>query len=93
MVRRIAHTLGQANDMFHTRFGEAVDILKKYLAKHPWQGDRECARSGEEQLSEWRPHDPSDVGKQHEGVARLEDDFEAALPTAEGVLWTNKFQS
>ena len=35
VVRRIAHTLGQANDMFHTRFGEAVDILKKYSPNIP----------------------------------------------------------
>jgi NitT/TauT family transport system substrate-binding protein len=35
LVRRVAQTLGQANDMFATRFGEAVDILKQQFSTVP----------------------------------------------------------
>ena len=33
MVRRVAQTFGEANDMFHTKFGETVDLLKKQFPK------------------------------------------------------------
>jgi ABC-type nitrate/sulfonate/bicarbonate transport system substrate-binding protein len=35
LVRRVAQTLGQANDMFTTKFGEAVDVLKQQFATVP----------------------------------------------------------
>src|SRR5262245_29962404 len=35
VVRRIAQTLGRANDMFHTNFGDAVDILKQLSPSIP----------------------------------------------------------
>src|SRR5204863_2568833 len=35
VVRRVAQTLGQANDMFSARFGEAVDVLKQQFASVP----------------------------------------------------------
>ena len=67
VVRRIAQTLGQANDMFHTSFGEAVDILKTTVAEHPGKAieTRLGTRAG--QLSAWRSDDNNDVGKQHQG--------------------------
>ena len=75
VVRRIAQTLGQANDMFHTNFGEAVDILKKLSPEHSRQSDRTRLGTRAGQLSTWRPDDSNDVGEQHQGGHGSQDDF------------------
>ena len=91
MVRRVAQTLGEANDMFHTRFGETVDLLKQF-SPNSRQGHRERAGTSERQLSAERPDDDSDVGEQHQGSVDLKM-ISKAVPSQEGELWTNKFQS
>jgi NitT/TauT family transport system substrate-binding protein len=91
VVRRIAHTLGQANDMFHTRFGEAVDILKQFSPNIP-------GRAIESAL-ERAKHSYPPAGRMT--TAMWENNLKVSLdlkmisgpvPTREGELWTNKFQ-
>jgi NitT/TauT family transport system substrate-binding protein len=92
LVRRIAHTLGQANDMFHTRFGEAVDILKKLSPSIPGKAIESALararnsypRGGRMSKTMW------------ENNIKVAVDLKMIsnpLPTAEGELWTNKFAS
>ena len=90
LVRRVAHTLGQANDMFSTSFGEAVDILKQQFASVP-------AKAMERALERDRDSYPrgcrmtAAMWENNIKVALDTKMISTALPTAEGDLWTNKF--
>jgi NitT/TauT family transport system substrate-binding protein len=92
LVRRIAQTLGQANDMFQARFGEAVDILKQQFASVP-------AKAMERALERDRDSYPRGCRMTRamwENNIRVAVDAKmiaAALPTTEGELWTNRFVS
>jgi NitT/TauT family transport system substrate-binding protein len=90
LVRRVAQTLGEANDMFATKFGEAVDILKQQFPTVP-------AKALERALE--RDRDTYPPGCR---MTRLmwENNIKVALdvrmiatplPTQEGELWTNRF--
>jgi ABC-type nitrate/sulfonate/bicarbonate transport system substrate-binding protein len=90
LVRRVARTLGQANDMFATRFGEAVDILKQQFASVP-------PKAMERALERDRDSYPrgcrmtATMWENNIKVALDTRMISAALPTREGELWTNKF--
>jgi ABC-type nitrate/sulfonate/bicarbonate transport system substrate-binding protein len=90
LVRRVAHTLGQANDIFTTRFGEAVDVLKQQFASVP-------AKAMERALERDRDSYPrgcrmtAAMWENNIKVALDTKMISAALPTREGELWTNKF--
>jgi NitT/TauT family transport system substrate-binding protein len=90
LVRKVAQTLGQANDMFATRFGEAVDILKQQFATVP-------AKAMEKALERDRDAYPracrmtTTMWENNIKVAVDTKMISKALPTAEGQLWTNKF--
>jgi NitT/TauT family transport system substrate-binding protein len=92
LVRRVAHTLGQANDMFWTSFGEAVDILKQQFANVP-------AKAMERALERDRDSYPrgcrmtAAMWENNIKVAVDTKMIAGALPTAEGELWTNRFLS
>jgi NitT/TauT family transport system substrate-binding protein len=92
LVRRVAQTLGQANDMFSVRFGEAVDILKQQFASVP-------AKAMERALERDRDSYPRGcrmtraMWENNIKVAVDTKMITAALPTAEGELWTNRFVS
>ncbi len=90
LVRRVAQTLGQANDMFATRFGEAVDILKQQFPTVP-------AKAMERALERDRDAYPpgcrmtAAMWENNIKVALDTRMIAAPLPTQEGQLWTNKF--
>jgi NitT/TauT family transport system substrate-binding protein len=92
LIRRVAQTLGQANDMFSVRFGEAVDILKQQFASVP-------AKAMERALERDRDSYPRgcrmtrSMWENNIKVAVDAKMITAALPTAEGELWTNRFVS
>jgi NitT/TauT family transport system substrate-binding protein len=92
LVRRVAQTLGQANDMFTTKFGEAVDILKQQFASVP-------AKAMERALERDRDSYPrgcrmtATMWENNIKVAVDTKMISAPLPTGEGQLWTNKFLS
>jgi NitT/TauT family transport system substrate-binding protein len=92
VVRRIAQTFGQANDMFHTRFGEAVDILKKLSPNIPGK----AIESALERARNSYPRGGRMTTAMWENNIKVAVDLKMIskpLPTAEGELWTNKFAS
>jgi hypothetical protein len=90
VVRRIAQTLGQANDLFADRFGEVVDVLKQQFASVP-------AKAMERALERDRASYPRGcrmtplMWENSVKVASETKMISTALPTREGELWTNKF--
>ena len=78
VVRRIAHTLGQANDMFHTRFGEAVDILKQMSPNIPGKAIESALERAKDSYPRGGRMTSKDVGEQHQGGGRPQDDLEDA---------------
>jgi NitT/TauT family transport system substrate-binding protein len=90
VVRRIAQTLGQGNDMFHTNFGEAVDILKQLSPNIP-------AKATERALERARDSYPrggrmtTTMWENNIKVAVDLKMISSAIPSREGELWTNKF--
>ena len=92
LVRRIAQSLGQANDLFHTRFGEAVDILKRMSPNIPGKAIEQAL----ERAKDAYPRGGRMTTKMWENNVKLAVDIKMiskALPTQEGQLWTNKFLS
>lgn len=92
VVRRIAQTLGQANDMFHTRFGEAVDILKQMSPNIPGK----AIESALERAKDSYPRGGRMTTKMWENNVKVAVDLKMiskTLPTGEGEMWTNKFLS
>jgi ABC-type nitrate/sulfonate/bicarbonate transport system substrate-binding protein len=92
IVRRVAQTLGQANDMFTSRFGEAVDILKKQFASVP-------AKAMEKALERDRDSYPpgcrmtATMWENNIKVALDTKMITTTLSAREGEMWTNKFLS
>jgi ABC-type nitrate/sulfonate/bicarbonate transport system substrate-binding protein len=90
LVRRVAQALGEANDMFHSKFGETVDLLKKQFPRIPplaIQRALERARDG-------YPRGGRMTKKMWENnikVALALNMIPAAIPASEGELWTNKY--
>ena len=92
VVQRIAQTLGQANDMFHTRFGEAVDILKQMSPNIPGK----AIESALERAKDSYPRGGRMTTKMWENNVKVAVDLKMiskTLPTTEGEMWTNKFLS
>jgi hypothetical protein len=87
---RIAQTLGQANDMFHTRFGEAVDILKQFSPNIPGK----AVESALERAKDSYPRGGRMTAAMWENNMKVSTELKMiskALPTREGELWTNRF--
>jgi hypothetical protein len=91
LVRRVAQTLGAANDMFHTKFGETVDILKKKFPRIPPLAIERRSNGPVMAIKGW-PDDHSDV-ENNIKVALALGMISSAPSAKEGELWTNKFQS
>jgi NitT/TauT family transport system substrate-binding protein len=90
LVRRAAQTLGQANDMFATKFGEAVDLLKQQFPTVPPQAIEKSLE---------RDRDAYPRGCRMT-TAMWENNIKVSLetkmitdplPAQEGQLWSNKF--
>jgi NitT/TauT family transport system substrate-binding protein len=91
IVRRIAQTLGQANDMFHTRFGEVVDILKQYSPNIPGK----AIETALERAKNSYPRGGRMTATMWENNLKVSLDLKMIskpVPTSEGELWTNRFQ-
>jgi NitT/TauT family transport system substrate-binding protein len=90
LVRRVAQTLGEANDMFATKFGEAVDILKQQFPTVPPKAlERALERDRDTYPRGCRMTRP--MWENNIKVALETKMITAPLPTQEGVLWTNGF--
>lgn len=92
LVRRIAHALGQGNDMFHTSFGTVVDILKQQFATVP---PKAMERALERDKDSY-PRGCRMTKTMWENNIKVAVDVKmipSALPTQDGELWTNKFAS
>lgn len=90
LVRRAAQTLGQANDMFATKFGQAVDILKQQFPTVP---PKAIERSLERDRDLY-PHGCRMTAAMWENNVKvsLETKMIAKpLPTQEGKIWSNRF--
>jgi len=90
LVSRAAQTLGEANDMFVTKFGEAVDILKQQFPTVPSQA---IVRSLERDRDAY-PRGCRMTAAMWENCIKVSLDTKMItepLPTQEGGLWTNKF--
>lgn len=90
IVRRIAQSLGQANDMFHANFGAAVDVLKKLNASIP-------PKAIEQALERARTSYPAGgrmtttMWENNIKVALETKMISSTMPSREGELWTNKY--
>ena len=90
LVRRAAQTLGQANDMFSTKFGEAVDILKQQFPTVP---PKAIEKSLERDRDAY-PRGCRMTAAMWENNIKVSLDTKMItepLPTQEGQLWSNKF--
>jgi ABC-type nitrate/sulfonate/bicarbonate transport system substrate-binding protein len=89
-VRHIAQTLGQANDLFRTNFGQAVDVLKQQFASVP---PKAIERSLERDRGSYPQACRMTTAMwEHNVKVTLETKMiSAPLPTQEGTLWTNRF--
>lgn len=90
VVRRIAQTLGQANDLFHTSFGTAVDVLKQLSPNIPGQAIEkalERARSGYPRGGRMT----ATMWENNIKVAADTNMITSPISSQEGELWTNKF--
>ena len=91
MTRRIAQTIGQANDLIHSDLGGAIDILQKELPSidpraivRAMERDKDVfPRGGAMSARMWE-----NAGKVGRTLRLIKFDASAAA----GELWTNKFQ-
>ena len=90
LVRRIAQTLGQANDMFHTRFGEAVDVLKQLSPNIPGKAIENALERGRNGY----PRGGRMTAAMWDNNIKVAVDtrmIASAISAKEGELWTNRF--
>jgi NitT/TauT family transport system substrate-binding protein len=90
LVRKVAQTLGEANDMIHNKFGAVIDILKKKFARIPplaIERAMERARDGYPMGGRMTEK----MWQNNIKVALELKMISAAAPAKEGELWTNKF--
>jgi ABC-type nitrate/sulfonate/bicarbonate transport system substrate-binding protein len=92
VVRKIAQTLGEANDMFATRFGTAVDLLKQQFPTVPAKAlERALERDRDIYPRAGRMTQP--MWDNYIKIAQATGMISTPLSTKEGQLWTNKFLS
>jgi NitT/TauT family transport system substrate-binding protein len=90
VVRGIARALGEANDMFHTKFGEVVDVLKRQFASVPATAIERALERDQDSY----PGGCRMTRKMWENniTVSLEAKMIASpLPAQEGEMWTNRF--
>jgi NitT/TauT family transport system substrate-binding protein len=90
IARGIARSLGEANDMFHTKFGEVVDLLKRQFASVPAKAiERALERDQDSYPRECRM--TQKMWENNIAVSIEAKMIAAPLPAQEGGLWTNRF--
>jgi len=92
LCRRVAHAVGEANDQFRSNFGKVVDVMAKVF---PSVDRRAIERALDRDRASYPPG-----GRMTETMWRNLIEISVALkmisksfPSADGVLWTNKFAS
>jgi ABC-type nitrate/sulfonate/bicarbonate transport system substrate-binding protein len=90
LVRRIAQTLGEANDMFATKFGEAVDILRLQFPTVPAMALERALERDRDTYPRGCRMTPL-MWENNIKVALDVRLITTSLPTQEGELWTNRF--
>jgi NitT/TauT family transport system substrate-binding protein len=89
-VRRIVHTIGQANNLFHTDIGSAIDMLKKENASID---PKAIAKALERDKNAYPPDARMTQAMWDNNVkVAVSTKMINSHPSAdEGVMWTNKF--
>jgi len=90
VVGGIARALGEANDMFRTKFGEVVDVLKRQFASVPAKAIERALERDQDSY----PDGCRMTRKMWENniAVSLEAKMIASpLPAQEGEMWTNRF--
>jgi NitT/TauT family transport system substrate-binding protein len=90
VVRGIARALGEANDMFQTKFGEVVDVLKRQFAGVPAKAIERALERDQDSY----PRGCRMTRKMWENniaVSVAAKMIVSPLPAQEGELWTNRF--
>ncbi len=90
IARRIAQTIGRANDVLHTNFGEAFDIARKDF---PNIDPKALERSLQRDRDSY-PQGARMTERMWSNLIKVASDtkmISSAIPSTEGVLWTNKF--
>lgn len=90
LVRRIAQTLGEANDMFTTKFGEVVDILKQQFPTVPPKALERALERDRDAYPRGCRMTPL-MWENSIKIALEVRMITTPLPTQEGELWTNRF--
>ncbi len=89
-VRGITRALGEANDMFHTNFGQVVDVLKQQFPGVPAKAiERSLERDQDSYPRGCRM--TQKMWENNIAVSVEAKMIASPLPTQEGELWTNKF--
>src|SRR5215470_8880191 len=90
VVRGIARALGEANDMFHTKFGDVVDVLKRQFASVPAKViERALERDQDSYPGGCRM--TATMWENNIKVAVDTKMISSPLPAQEGEMWTNRF--
>jgi NitT/TauT family transport system substrate-binding protein len=90
VVRRIAQTIGQANDLYRSNFGKVVDVMRSiYSAVDPKALERALQRDVDSFPAGGRMTEA--MWKNMNEVALNLKMIGSPLPTQEGAFWTNKF--
>jgi NitT/TauT family transport system substrate-binding protein len=90
VVRGIAGALGEANDMFHTKFGEVVDVLKRQFASVPAKAiERAMERDQDSYPGGCRM--TRKMWENNIAVSLEAKMIASPLSAQEGEMWTNRF--
>ena len=90
VVRGIARTLGEANNIFQTNFGEVVDVLKRQFASVPPKAIERALERDQDSY----PRGCRMTRKMWENNIAVSIEAKmitAPLPAQEGEMWTNRF--
>jgi NitT/TauT family transport system substrate-binding protein len=90
LVRRVAQTFGDANDLLHSKFGETIDVLKKQFPRIPPLAiERAMERARDAYPRGGRMTER--MWENNIKVALALKMIPAAVSAKEGEIWTNKF--
>lgn len=91
-TRRIVLAIGEANDLFYTNFGEAVDLMRaQYASVDPKLVEKSLIRDRSTFPRAARMTDA--MWHNNLEVALATKMISAPIPDQEGVIWTNRYNS